>query len=186
MVLAAASSQKASFIFRLLHWLKPNKINFGKCPGGALVLYSTGFWSFSIIVFFWVHSIALTREGSCIWLWVCKERKTHQWTSHNNYIILLGQVGDSRRIGLSLFKLKWIPHFQIKYYFFYMKKLHISPFLIIASQFLFLEFLMVMFESNPLAQQNQSNLIQPDASSWYYWVVELKFFFLVLDKVEFG
>lgn len=67
-----------------------------------------------------------------------------------------------------------------------MKKLHISPFLIIASQFLFLEFLMLMFESNPLAQQNQSNLIQPDASSWYYWVVELKFFFLVLDKVEFG
>lgn len=127
MVLAAASSQKASFIFRLLHWLKPNKINFGKCPGGALVLYSTGFWSFSIIVFFWVHSIALTREGSCIWVWVCKERKTQQWTSHNNYIILLGQVGDSRRIGLSLFKLKWIPHFQIKYYSFIWKNYKFPP-----------------------------------------------------------
>ena len=58
-----------------------------------------------------------------------------------------------------------------------MIKLQISPFLIIASQFLFLKFLMVMFDSgcssNSLAQQNQLNLIQPNASGWFYWVIEL-------------
>ena len=140
---------KASFIyFSLLHWLKSNKINFfGKwqCSGGALVLYSTGFWSLSIIVVFGSTLSLWHAKGSRTWLCVCTmQRKTIN--GPHITIILLGQVGDSRRIGPVFSNYNELNSSLPKKKKNYMKNLQISPFLIIASQFLYLEFLMVMFD----------------------------------------